>query len=117
MNGQFLKYECESGFGPVIRNGCHRAVREDSRNFCKFAQVPEGRRDSRFSLIKILVAFCSNFGTAQQTVVAQALLFVLRIRILRIASIAAMFYTSKELDDPPNGRFWTLTLYPEQRQG
>ena len=29
--------------------------------------------------------------------------------ILRIASIAAMFYTSKEMDDPLNGRFWTLT--------
>ena len=25
--------------------------------------------------------------------------------ILRIASIAAMFYTSKEMDDPPNGAF------------
>ena len=37
--------------------------------------------------------------------------------ILRVASIAAMFYTSKEMDDPPNGRFWTLTpdgdVYPE----
>ena len=42
--------------------------------------------------------------------------FPLRV-ILRIASIASMFYTSKELDDPPNGRFWTLTpdgdVYPE----
>ena len=26
--GQFLKHECESGFKAVIRNGCHRAVRE-----------------------------------------------------------------------------------------
>ena len=34
-----------------------------------------------------------------------------------IASIAAMLYTSKELDDPPNGRFWTLSpdgdVHPE----
>ena len=29
--------------------------------------------------------------------------------IFGIASISSMFYTSKELDDPPNGRFWTLT--------
>ena len=28
--------------------------------------------------------------------------------ILVIASIAAVFYTSNELDVPPNGRFWTL---------
>ena len=37
--------------------------------------------------------------------------------ILRTASINAMFYTSIELDDPPYGRFWTLTpdgdVHPE----
>ena len=37
--------------------------------------------------------------------------------ISRIASIAAKFYTSKRLDDPPSGRFWTLipdgNVYPE----
>ena len=37
--------------------------------------------------------------------------------IFRIVSIAAMFYTYKEMHDPPNGRFWTLTpdsdVYPE----
>ena len=43
--------------------------------------------------------------------------FFLQRVILRIASIVAMFYTSKELDDPPNGRFWTLSpdgdVHPE----
>ena len=32
--------------------------------------------------------------------------------------MAVMFYTSKELDDPPNGRFWTLIpdgdVHPEK---
>ena len=37
----FLKHECESCFGTVNRNGCHRTVREDSRNFCTCAQVPK----------------------------------------------------------------------------
>ena len=31
--GQFSKHECVSGFGAVIRNGCHQAVRDDSLNF------------------------------------------------------------------------------------
>ena len=31
--------ECESGFGTVIRNECHQAVREDSHYFCTFAQI------------------------------------------------------------------------------
>ena len=30
----------------------------------------------------------------------------------RIASIAAMFYTSKEMDGPPNGRFWNHSRRP-----
>ena len=35
-------------------------------------------RDSRSSSSKIVVALCANFGVAQQAVVSQALLFVLR---------------------------------------
>ena len=37
--GQFLKHECVRGFGAVIRNGCHRAVRWDNHYFCSFATV------------------------------------------------------------------------------
>ena len=48
---------------------------------------------------------------------AEGARFFLQRVILRIASIAAMFYTSKRLDDPPSGRFWTLipdgNVYPE----
>ena len=51
-------------------------------------------RDSRFSSAKILVAFCTNFGVAQQAVVSQALLFVL----LFFAQVApeAKFYVREE---------------------
>ena len=35
--------------------------------------------------------------------------FFLQRAILRILSIAATLYTSKELDNPPNGRFWTIS--------
>ena len=37
--GQFLKHECESGFGAVIRNGCHLAVRRDNHYFAQVLRV------------------------------------------------------------------------------
>ena len=40
--GKFSTVVCfteESGFGALIRNGCHQAVREDSRYFCTFVHV------------------------------------------------------------------------------
>ena len=47
--------------------------------------------------------------------------FFLQRMIFKVALMAAMFYTSKELDDPPNGRFWTLTpdgdVHPDTATG
>ena len=48
----------------VIRNGCRRAVREDSRNFCTSAQVRRFGRDSRSKLNKIFGALAANIGSA-----------------------------------------------------
>ena len=61
-------------------------------------------RDLRVVLIKILVSSLQTLVQARHTVTVQPLL-------------SAMFHTSKELDDPPNCRFWTLTpdgdVYPD----
>ena len=46
----------------VIRNGCHLAVREDSRYFCNLLKSLRFGSDWRFVLIKILVPSLQTFG-------------------------------------------------------
>ena len=59
----------------------------------------------------------SDTGKMITEVYAEEVSFFPQRVILRAASIAAMFYTSKKLDDSPSGRFWTLiqdgNVYPE----
>ena len=62
-DGQFLEHECESGMVAVNRNECHLAVRWDNHYFCTLLKSARFGRDSRLSLIKILVALCANFNT------------------------------------------------------
>ena len=66
------------------------------------------------------VLMCSSvFGMGTMITVEyaeEARFFPQRV-IVWISSIAAMFCTSQELDDPPSGRFWTLSpdgdVHPE----
>ena len=63
--------------------------------------------------LELQLLLCSSvFGRGKMItlIYAEEARFFLQCVILGIGSIAAMFYTTKELDDPPNGRFWTLSL-------
>ena len=70
--------------------------------------------------LELQLLLCSSgFGLGKMITAeyAEEARFFLQRVISWIASIAAMFYTAKESDDPPNGRIWTLSpdgdVHPE----
>ena len=67
--------------------------------------------------LELQLALCLVWANMVTVEYAEEARFFPQRVILRVASTAAMFYISKELDDPPSGRFWTLTpdgdLHPE----